>query len=84
MKFEWNRFEMAILKNINLQELSLANVVEMQAKQSPSLPVLRFVYVGDDGELKTDMRNYEELWKNASALASTIIEKQKVWRGILR
>lgn len=72
---------MAILKDINLQELSLAYVVEMQAKQSPSLPVLRFVHVGDDGELKTDVRNYEELWKNASALAATIIKKQKGVEG---
>tara|TARA_R110002167_G_scaffold92403_4_gene248194 strand:+ start:2170 stop:3816 length:1647 start_codon:yes stop_codon:yes gene_type:complete len=66
----------SVLQGIDLKNMSLANVVALQAEMQPLLQVLRFVHVDQGGVLVSETRNYAELWSKASALAAIIKERQ--------
>ncbi len=53
-------------------ELILADLIAARAQEMPDLDVLTFVEIGDDGELREEIRTYRQLWENGCRIAQAL------------
>lgn len=54
----------------NRDELILANLIANRVDTQPDLDVLTFIYIDSDGNIKEEVRSYQQLWDNAQRIAA--------------